>query len=159
MQKISALLILSILFACKTLSGPKEVLGKVEISELAKDSACWWLPVQFGKYQADPSVLNRMSMLDFKGYSWRVYLGCWCSDSRKMIPPFLDIMQEIHFPKDRISFFALDLNKQAPGDYEEQDSISLVPTIILFKDNVEQGRIVETVDVPLESALWLLLAP
>ncbi len=159
MQKISALLILSLLFGCKTLSGPKEVLGQVELSDLAKDSSCGWLPVQIGHYKADPSVLNQMSRLDYTGYSWRVYLGCWCSDSKKLVPPFLDIMQAINFPKERIQFYALDLNKQAPGNAEEQDSIRYVPTFILYKDHVEQGRIVESVDVPLESALWLLLAP
>lgn len=145
--------------ACKTISGPKEVLGKVEISDLAADSSCNWLAPNLGKYQADPSVLNKMSTMDFTGFSWKVYLGCWCSDSKKMIPPFMDIMESIHFPKERISFYALDLNKEAPGNDHKQDSIEYVPTIILFKDNKEQGRIVENTEYPLESALWLLLAP
>lgn len=153
MQKIYPLLVL-ILISCKTMKSNKEVLGKASLENLSKSEQCSWVNDSLGKYHGNPSTLNQLARISKKGLKWKVYIGCWCDDSQKLLPMFLDVMKDIGFPKDQIEFIALDLNKTSPGQIEKEDKIEYVPTFILFNEGKEVGRIVESIDYPMESVIF-----
>ncbi len=147
------LLVTAILLGnCKTLSMQEKVLGQTNPHSLRKDPECGWLADTTG-YIPDPVVLERLRSMNWKTYSWKVYLGCWCSDSRKLVPAFREIGNSLGWKEEQITWFALDMDKKSPEQMELKDNVEYLPTFILYRDGKEAGRIVESVDSNLESAI------
>lgn len=87
-----------------------------------------------------------------------VVLGTWCSDSKREVPRFLKIADLAGIAPERIKYYGVDRTKKGPGEVAEQHQIELVPTIIVFKNGVEIGRIVETPKGSVEEDLLAILA-
>jgi hypothetical protein len=61
------------------------------------------------------------------------------------------------FPAQLITFIGVDDEKQSPvGEYNELD-IQRVPTFIIYKNNVESGRIIENPQTSLEQDMVNIL--
>ncbi len=72
-----------------------------------------------------------------------VYLGLWCPDSRRNLPPFIKIMDQLGTGVP-VRYF--DLPRKASRDikyYIEDLKVERVPTFIFYRDAEEIGRIVE----------------
>jgi hypothetical protein len=73
-----------------------------------------------------------------------VYLGTWCSDSRKNVPGFIKIMDIALVKSLKVKYF--DVSRKANKDvkyYVEDLKVERVPTFIVYRDGKEIGRIVE----------------
>lgn len=86
-------------------------------------------------------------------YSLVVFMGTWCDDSHYLIPKLYSLLNKMHFPVPRLTMYGVDRDKNALGAERERYNITKVPTIILFRDNKEAGRITESVIKSLESDL------
>tara|TARA_R110000850_G_scaffold16697_3_gene51796 strand:+ start:25006 stop:25599 length:594 start_codon:yes stop_codon:yes gene_type:complete len=84
-----------------------------------------------------------------------IFMGTWCEDSRKQVPALLNILVAIQYDQSNITLITVDENKVTPEGLEEGYNIEYVPTIILYKDGEELGRIVE---YPIETLEADLLA-
>lgn len=87
-----------------------------------------------------------------------VFLGTWCSDSKREVPRFLKIVDAAGIPADRITLLALDRKKTSPEGMEVRYGIERVPTFIFLKKETEIGRIVETPQTTLEGDILTILA-
>ncbi len=67
----------------------------------------------------------------------------WCDDTRVILPKFFVIQEKAGIPDDRISFFAVNRQKQTTGNVASAFNIINVPTIIVMKNGKEIGRVVE----------------
>ncbi|MBN8610319.1 MAG: thioredoxin family protein [Deltaproteobacteria bacterium] len=88
-----------------------------------------------------------------------VFLGTWCGDSRREISRLflaLEIAAQVAPLPFTIRFVGVDRSKVAPGLSEDAD-LRYVPTVIVRRDGVEQGRIVETATRGIEQDLLDLL--
>src|SRR5690606_36198608 len=101
--------------------------------------------------------LARLKEKGIQHMTWKVYLGCWCSDSEKLLPEFESIREALDIPRENIRYFVLDIEKKSPEQNEKVDSIAFLPTFILYSGETELGRIVETAKPNLESAILALL--
>jgi len=113
-------------------------------------------------YQPDTADLDFMSTQIFPGDRVEVFLGTWCSDSQREVPKFLKIVDELKtkYGKDlAVSFVAVDRAKQMPEALLAGKSIEKVATFIVYRNDVELGRIVEKPHGLLEDDLLALLAP
>lgn len=86
-----------------------------------------------------------------------IVLGTWCSDSEREVPRFYKVLNEAGYNDKRVKVIAVDKNKEAiVVDIRDMD-IKRVPTFIIYKNEKEIGRIVETPKKSLERDLWKIV--
>ncbi len=79
-----------------------------------------------------------------------IFLGTWCSDSKREVPRFFEIIDAIQNPVFAYTLYGLDRNKRDDEGLAERYGIERVPTFIFFKGQLELGRVVESPRITLE---------
>ena len=92
------------------------------------------------------------------GVDFLVFLGTWCSDSRREVPHFLKIADECGIDTSRIRLYGLDRSKKSVEGISEKYHIERVPTFIFLKNGDEVGRITEKPTGTLEADVLSILA-
>jgi thiol-disulfide isomerase/thioredoxin len=87
-----------------------------------------------------------------------VFLGTWCSDSRREVPRFLKVADEAGMPRDSVTLFAVDRSKISKDGTTGEYRIERVPTFIFFKEGKEIGRIVESPEATMEQDMVRIFA-
>lgn len=77
-----------------------------------------------------------------------IVMGTWCEDSQNHVPKLLKILNQIQFPDNQIKIYCVNREKLITEPTLQSMNIHYVPTILIFKDAIEIGRIVEN---PMES--------
>ena len=96
-------------------------------------------------------------MISTDNLTIKVVLGTWCPDSRREVPRFLHVLDLWKFPAEKVTFIGVDNLKLSPvGEYDQLD-IQRVPTFILYKNNIEAGRIIENPLTSLEQDIVNIL--
>lgn len=72
-----------------------------------------------------------------------VFIGTWCEDSHFILPKLYATADAAGFPDKNITLIGVDRNKTTLGNLTETLNVKNVPTIIVFKNGKELGRIVE----------------
>ena len=109
-----------------------------------------WFIKGYDEYLADQEVINKLTEIDKNDLSIRIVMGTWCPDSRREVPRFMKIVDLWKFPAEKVIFIGVDNAKLSPiGGYDKLD-IQRVPTFIIYKNNVEAGRIIENPVTSLE---------
>lgn len=86
-----------------------------------------------------------------------VFLGTWCGDSRREVSRLFRALELVPEPWPfTVRWIGVDRMKQAPGLTEGAD-LRYVPTIIVRRDGVELGRIIESAPRGIEVELLDLL--
>lgn len=133
------------------------LLGEISPVRFINPPHSSWYLSGYKDYQPDPDIMAQLRKVDIDGYTITIVLGSWCPDSRREVPRFMKIADMWGFPKDKISFIGVDINKIAPlADYQELD-IDRVPTFIFYKNNSEEGRIIEVPVTSLEQDTRIIL--
>jgi thiol-disulfide isomerase/thioredoxin len=87
-----------------------------------------------------------------------IVFGEWCGDSQEQVPRFMKIMDEAGMKASNIKLIAVNRDKDAVVEDISRYHIERVPTFIVFKDETESGRIVETPETRLEEDLWKIIS-
>jgi thiol-disulfide isomerase/thioredoxin len=158
---IGFILILTITGACKTEMNILETDTKNNTDMLkglcnrqAFENAGFkvWFDESYFGYNPEESVIDEISgILQNRNINITIVFGSWCSDSKREVPRFYKIMDNVGFPVERIKLIAVDRKKQAGRNLTKGLAIELVPTFIFFENAKEIGRIIETPKVSLES--------
>jgi thiol-disulfide isomerase/thioredoxin len=117
-----------------------------------------WFDTSYSVYKPEQEHIERLAKMKDSVDILIIY-GTWCSDSRRELPHFFKIMDDIQFPANRISLIAVDRSKQIPPGIAKQHDITLVPTFIITYRGLEIGRIIESPKTTLEGDLVTILAP
>jgi len=91
--------------------------------------------------------------LKLKHYNIKIIMGSWCSDSRREVPAFYRVLDELHYPTDKVNLIFVDRELQAPNENTKEEHITNVPTIIISENGKEVGRIIESPVKTLEGDL------
>lgn len=86
-----------------------------------------------------------------------IVLATWCSDSQREVPRFYKVLNEAGYNDKRVKIIAVDKNKEAIVVDIKDMNIKRVPTFIIYKDEKEIGRIVETPKKSFERDLWKIV--
>lgn len=91
-----------------------------------------------------------------------VYLGTWCSDSRREISRFWRALDEIGFEAGsstpfEVVYVGVDRDKEEPGGRATAAEVLYVPTFVVQRRGGEVGRIVEEAPRSIEEDLLALL--
>lgn len=123
-------------------TGKPMLLGKITIEELQQEPFNEWYQMESDGYEVDTELTNAIS--DPGQYTYEVYLGTWCGDSRRELPRMEKIFTEMGIDMSNVLIVTLDRDKISPNGEQEGKDIRYVPTLIVSKDNQEIGRIVES---------------
>ncbi len=143
------------IFSCnssinKKKSEPEEytdIIGVFERKELSNNPHAEWFNQNYSDYNLDKETLNKLKPL-FKDIEITVFMGTWCSDSRKEIPVFFKLIDKLKINENSIELIGMTLEKTTPDSLELDQNLINVPTFIFKKDGKEINRIVE---FPLET--------
>jgi thiol-disulfide isomerase/thioredoxin len=102
--------------------------------------------------------MARLKNKDIDDLTITIVLGTWCSDSRREVPRFMKIIDLWGFPREKIRFIGVDINKIAPLEEYSGLDIERVPTFIFFEKKIEKGRIIEVPVTSLEQDTENILA-
>jgi thiol-disulfide isomerase/thioredoxin len=86
-----------------------------------------------------------------------VIYGGWCGDSRAHVPSFIKLLEQANNPKIKTTFVAVDREKKQPLEITQPRHIERVPTFIVYADEQEIGRIIETPEGSVEEHLVKIL--
>jgi thiol-disulfide isomerase/thioredoxin len=93
--------------------------------------------------EVDPAAAAALAHVP-PGAEVTVYLGTWCSDSRRELSHLWRALDEVGGMVDfRLDYIAVDRDKKQPAELVEGSGLHYVPTFIVRRDGEEVGRIVE----------------
>lgn len=134
-----------------TTKNKKMLIGYCDRSAFA-DTAFTWFDEEYEKYEIDESALE-IDRSELKDITIHIVMGTWCSDSREQIPRLYKILDYLKIGEDKITLISIDRNKKAESLDLNEYVVEKVPTIIVYKDGFEMGRIIETPEESLEADL------
>jgi thiol-disulfide isomerase/thioredoxin len=116
-----------------------------------------WYLKGFDDYQVKTESLNKLLDINKEDLSIKIVMGIWCPDSRREVPRFMRVLDSWKFPVAKVTFIGVDDEKKSPvGEYINL-GIQRVPTFILYKNNIEAGRIIENPSTSLEQDIVNIL--
>ncbi len=133
------------------------LLGIITTGQLAREPYSAWSVKGFDDYQFNSESINRLLEFNNESLTIKIVMGTWCPDSRREVPRFLRVLNIWQFPTSKVTILGVDREKRCPiGDFD-QLKIERVPTFILYKNNIEVGRIIETPKTSLEQDIVNIL--
>ena len=135
--------------------GTSHLCGEFPVETLKSDEV---FQEWFVKNYADfPKTEKQKWAKKLKDVQVDIYLGTWCGDSKRWVPRFVKIWDDLGLKKEQLKFIAFygsgDTYKQSPNGEEKGKGIHRVPTFIFKRKNIEIARIVETPNNSLETDL------
>ena len=123
-------------FVLKAQKTESMLLGEISPIELQETPYASWFMAGQDEYDVDTEKIAALrEALD--SVEITVFMGTWCSDSRREVPRFYKIMKAIGYPQDSIRLIAVDREKSTPKNLEDGLHIKRVPTFIFYKRDEE----------------------
>jgi thiol-disulfide isomerase/thioredoxin len=133
------------------------LLGYFELPRLKNEPHNSWYISGYDSYAPNSEALNKLLEISQEGLKIKIVLGTWCPDSRREVPKFMRLLDLWKFPLSDVIFIGVDNLKLSPvGEYESLN-IQRVPTFIIYKNNIEAGRIIENPITSLEQDMVNIL--
>ena len=136
----------------------KVLYGTVSLEAFEMDICKDWFGPEYKSFQPKKGIISKLKKHRFDEITIVLILGSWCHDSHREVPRFIKILDQIHFPFEKLLMNALDTKKQSPDYDAEGNNVSRVPTAIVFRNEIEIGRIIETPQKSLEKDLLKILS-
>lgn len=133
------------------------LLGYFSKERLVREPYSSWYIKGYDEYQFNSEAVNKLLDINKDGVTIKIIMGTWCPDSRREVPRFMKVLDLWQFPAANVTFIGVDNAKLSPvGEYENLD-IQRVPTFIIYKKNIEAGRIIENPTTSLEQDIVNIL--
>jgi thiol-disulfide isomerase/thioredoxin len=133
------------------------LLGYFTKSRLSSSPHSEWFIKGYDSYNPDNDIISQLNAIPKDILTIKIVLGTWCPDSRREVPRFMRIIDLWQYPAEKITFIGVDNAKLSPvGEYESLN-IERVPTFIIYKNNIEAGRIIENPKTSLEQDMVNIL--
>lgn len=141
-------------------NGDPMLLGHCDMAMLKQGGFQHWFVPGFHTYQPDSSITRLLQPL-LKNIFIEIFLGTWCGDSRREVPRMLKMLESSGYDIQKVKLVfvsnAADAYKQSPQHEEAGKNIKRVPTMILYNNQTEMGRIIEYPVETLEKDLLRML--
>lgn len=136
--------------------------GAITRQHLMTGSNASWYVSGSDAYHSSPSVLQSIQKLNTKDVTIEVFLGTWCGDSKREVPRFMKLLQQLSFPEKNLKIVGLgggdSLYKRSPGGEETGKGIFRVPVFIFYRNGTEINRINEFPVLSLEKDMYTILS-
>jgi thiol-disulfide isomerase/thioredoxin len=150
MKKLVLLIALSIVYSygfaqpevIREANGDKILKGFLSKNDIAADSTFpWYISNQKG-YTPDALALSALKAKKDSVYIM-AFGGTWCGDTKNILPKFYSLAEAAGFSNDHITLIGVDRSKKTVNHLTETFNVLNVPTLIVFKNGKEVGRVVE----------------
>ena len=132
------------------------LMGYCDKKGLQKGEYGAYFDSQYDIYKPSQSYISKLQD-KLNDYEITIVLGTWCSDSKVQVPHFYRVLNEAGYNDKRVKVIAVDKTKAAVLVDISMMNIERVPTFIIYKDEKEVGRIIETPKKTLERDLWKII--
>jgi thiol-disulfide isomerase/thioredoxin len=133
------------------------LLGYFKPDQLTHYPYSSWYIKGYDDYQLKTDAINELLDISKDAVTIKIVMGTWCPDSRREVPRFMRVLDAWQFPVTKVTFIGVDDAKLSPvGEYVKLD-IMRVPTFIVYKNNIEAGRIIENPATSLEQDMVNIL--
>ncbi len=106
----------------------------------------------YDAYTPDSRIIQKLreKLSNNDSIHFMVIFGVWCSDSQREVPRFFKVMDESGVDKDKIDIYAVNRRKQGVTVDLSKYDVNYVPLFIVYENNVEKGRIIESPEDSIE---------
>ena len=138
-------------------SGEIILLGEINLANLQTSIVTPWFNKEFDRVNINLQEAKDLKPLakDLKIF---VFMGTWCEDSQRELPPFFKMLTAMNFDQEHLKMFAMSEEKSTPSNFEQGLEINYIPTIIFFKNGREINRFVELPIENLESDIKKIIS-
>ena len=124
-------------------SKTKMLVGLSNRGGLQEDPFSVWFNKEYGAYALNKEAVQVIKN-DSENLSIMLFMGTWCGDSRREVPRIYRILDAVNFDESRLTLINMDREKNSPNGEETGLNIHHVPTLILYKNSSEIGRVIES---------------
>lgn len=140
----------------KDAAGNTHLLGNTPRERLTQAPFDTWFNKNYTDYTIDTNTANQLKPL-LKNKQFVIYMGTWCGDSRREVPRMYKLLDYCGVKPSQIQVINVNNHdtayKQSPQHEERGQYIFKVPDLLVYENNKEKGRIVETPVATLEKDL------
>ncbi|HTX89201.1 MAG TPA: hypothetical protein VMC08_09450 [Bacteroidales bacterium] len=111
---------------------------------------------EYDHYQEDPEIAGQIRR-NIAGTEILIVMATWCGDSKEQVGRFYKILDNAGFPADKLTLVCVDKSKKGGPVSLEGKSLEKVPTFIVYRKGMEEGRIVESPTETLEKDLLRII--
>ena len=92
-------------------TGKPMLLGPITIEELQQEPFNEWYQIEFSEYEVDVRTVSELTTAidNSNQYTYEIFLGTWCGDSRREIPRIEKIFNEMGVDMNNVAIVALSL--------------------------------------------------
>jgi thiol-disulfide isomerase/thioredoxin len=132
------------------------LIGKVNRNGFKKKELDSLFKAAYNDHILDSIAVEELKPF-LKDIHFKVFTRSCCTDSQREIPALYKVLDNANFNYDHLEMVALSHDKDTPDGLEKGFDVEYVPTIIVFKDDVELGRFVEFPQETLEKDLLAII--
>ncbi|MAZ93624.1 MAG: thioredoxin family protein [Bacteroidales bacterium] len=134
----------------------KMLMGYCDKKGLEKGVYGAYFESQYDIYKPTSAYVSKISD-KIDEYEITIVMGTWCIDSKREVPHFYKVINEAGYNDKRVKVIAVNKKKEAILVDIDDLNIERVPTMIVYKDNKEVGRIIESPKKSHEQDLWKII--
>ena len=120
------------------------LIGHCDRNGFAQAPFSEWFNEQYDNYMPDTVATSRIGELLTDNITVTLVLGTWCGDSQRQVPRFYKVIDAVGFDEAKMLVSSVNTSKTNKHIDAEALDIQLVPTFIIYKNNKEIGRIIES---------------
>lgn len=133
------------------------LLGHCNRDGFAQEEFQSWFDINYESYSPEHETLKKLSEIEKQDLSIKIVMGTWCHDSRREVPVFYRVVDEIGIPDEELSLICVNRLKEFPGTDLSHLDINFVPTFIFYRSGTEIGRIIESPAESIEKDMLKIL--
>lgn len=130
------------------------LVGQVSTKQILEINENW--KKNFDEYVPGENI-TRLFRVHKNNLSFEIHMGSWCEDSENWIPKLIKIFEITNQPASSIRFIGFDRSKEIELDGQKIKT-DFLPTIIVKRNGVAIGSIIENPKVDLEKDLETIIA-
>lgn len=130
--------------------------GQLVFDDLSKEASFDWFAKNATAYHPQKEAIAFLKK-ELAAYELVIFLGTWCDDSHQLIPKLYATLQAAQYPTSQYKMYGVDRAKTTKYIEHQLYQITFVPTILVYKNNQEVGRIVEATRMSIEEDLAAIL--
>jgi tetratricopeptide (TPR) repeat protein len=146
MKRFATLALFVILATGTYAQNAHHLLGEITRDSLLQEPFASWFRAAYDNYQPDEPTLAKLRKQSLKDLSFEVFFGSWCGDSKRELPRFLKLTDNLGISTEQIKMIGVDTGeqyKQSPGRETDARNIYRVATFIISRNGKEVNRITE----------------